>query len=74
MASFQAVNLLNQGMDVLKAAQLAVAPIAKAYPTYTGAVVVADAKGNVGRLPQLSAFSSSTSCACLAQGHRRGPE
>ncbi|KAK7097116.1 hypothetical protein V1264_004139 [Littorina saxatilis] len=48
LPAFHAVTLLGQGLTVTKAAQVAMAPIAKAYPTFSGAVVVADAKGNFG--------------------------
>ena len=41
--SFHAVTLLGQGLSVMKAAEVAMAPIPKAFPTFSGALIVADA-------------------------------
>ncbi|XP_076435841.1 N(4)-(beta-N-acetylglucosaminyl)-L-asparaginase-like [Babylonia areolata] len=46
LPSFQAVNLLQQGRNVTQAAREAIAPIAKFFPHYVGALIVADAVGN----------------------------
>ncbi|KAL8616996.1 hypothetical protein ACOMHN_014167 [Nucella lapillus] len=48
LPSFQAVNLLAQGRNVTQAAREAMAPIARYYPHYSGALIVADAAGNFG--------------------------
>ena len=54
--SFHAVTLLGQGLSVTKAAEVAMAPIAKAIPTFSGALTVADALGNFGELSVLTYF------------------
>ena len=41
--SFHAVTLLSQGHSVTKAAEVAMAPITKAFPTFSEALIVADA-------------------------------
>ena len=48
--SFHAVMLLSHGRNVSQAASEAVAPIAKAYPRFSGAVIVADSMGNFGEM------------------------
>ena len=42
-SSFHAVTLLGQGLSVTKAAEVAMAPITKAFPTFSEALIVADA-------------------------------
>ena len=54
--SFHAVTLLGQGLSVTKAAEVATAPIAKAFPTFSGALIVADALGNFGEFSVLTYF------------------
>ena len=53
---FHAVTLLGQALSVTKAAEVAMAPITKAFPTFSGALIVADALGNM-----VSSLSLSTS-------------
>ena len=52
--SFHAVTFLGQGLSVTKAAEVAMAPIAKAFPTFSGALIVADALGNMVSSQSLS--------------------
>ena len=42
------MTLLGQGLSVTKAAEVAMAPITKAFPTFSGALIVADALGSFG--------------------------
>ena len=48
--------LLEQGRNVTEAAQGALMPIIKAFPSFVGAVVVADYKGNFGKLLDIYFF------------------
>ena len=52
--SFHVVTLLDQGLSVTKAAEVAMAPIAKDLPTFTGALIVADALSNLVSSQSLS--------------------
>ena len=54
--SFHAVTLLGQALNVTKAAEVAMAPIAKAFPTFSGALIVADALSNFGEFSVLIYF------------------
>ena len=54
--SFHAVTLLGQGLNVTNAAEVATAPITKAFPTFSGALIVADALGNFGEFSVLTYF------------------
>ena len=57
--SFHAVTLPGQGLSrvsVMKAAEVAMAPIPKAFPTFSGALIVADALGNFGEFSVLTYF------------------
>ena len=55
-SSFHAVTLLGQGLSVTKAAEVAMAPIAKAFPMFSGALIVADVLGNFGKFSVLINF------------------
>ena len=54
--SFHAVTLLGQGLSVTKAAEVAMAPITKAFPIFSGALTVADVLGNFGEFSVLIYF------------------
>ena len=53
---FHAVTLLGQALSVTKAAEVAMAPITKAFPTFSGALIVADALSNFGEFSVLIYF------------------
>ncbi|KAK7503830.1 hypothetical protein BaRGS_00004953 [Batillaria attramentaria] len=48
LPSFQAVSLLGQGVPPMDAAALSLKPISKHYPTFVGALIVADVHGKFG--------------------------
>ena len=54
--SFHAVTLLGQGLSVTKAAEVAMAPVTKAFPIFSGALIAADALGNFGEFSVLTYF------------------
>ena len=50
------MTFLGQGLSVTKAAEVAMTPITKAFPTFSGALIVADALGNFGEFSVLTYF------------------
>ena len=54
--SLHAVTVLGQGLSVTKAAEGAMAPIAKVFSSFRGALIVADALGNFGEFSVLTYF------------------
>ena len=69
--SFHAVTLLGQGLNVTNAAEVATAPITKAFPTFSGALIVVDALGSFGEFLALTYFFhfGIMFLNCLMEGH-----